>query len=394
MKLQFDRNQEQQLQAIRSSVDLFEGQPLSQGDFEISFMASSGGPDAYGAQTTMDRGVGNTLAIPRSQILVNLRNIQQGNGIAAADALEVVCPHCGRSFLDDGRQAVVCPDHPEAPTIMNFTVEMETGTGKTYVYLRTIYELYQKYGFRKFVIVVPSIAIREGVLKNLEITREHFQSDFNHPPLHYQVYSSAKLSGLRNFAVSNAIQILVINIDSFAKDQNVINQIRETGVRPIEYIQAVHPVVIMDEPQNMETDRRREAIANLKPCCTLRYSATHKNLYNLLYSLNPVMAYDLGLVKQIGVTSVISRDDNNAAYVGLEGFSPGKKSISAKISLFVDERNGVVKRCSLAGMISTNAPTGAKSTDRFILNAMDAARVCRVFQRRPSAREARKGAHG
>jgi len=116
-------------------------------------------------------------------------------------------------------------------------------------------------------------------------------------------------------------------------------------------------VIIIDEPYNTgndsfiypdnfteRTDRRREAIANLKPCCTLRYLATHKNLYNLLYSLNPVTAYDLGLVKQIGVTSVISRDDNNAAYVGLEGFSPGKKSISAKISLFVDERNGVVKK--------------------------------------------------
>ena len=375
MKLQFDRNQEQQLQAIRSAVDLFEGQPLSQGDFEISFTASSGGSNAYGAQTTMDRGVGNALAIPRSQILVNLQNIQQDNGIAAADALDVVCPRCGRSFHDDGRQAVACPDHPEAPTIMNFTVEMETGTGKTYVYLRTIYELYQKYGFRKFVIVVPSIAIREGVLKNLEITREHFQSDFNHPPLHYQVYSSAKLSGLRNFAVSNAIQILVINIDSFAKDQNVINQIRETGVRPIEYIQAVHPVVIMDEPQNMETDRRREAIANLNPCCTLRYSATHRNLYNLLYSLNPVTAYDLGLVKQIGVTSVISRDDNNAAYVGLEGFSLGKKSISAKVSLFVNERNGVVKKTfklRVGDDLYERSNRREIYRDRFILNAMDA----------------------
>ncbi len=375
MKLQFDRNQEQQLQAIRSAVGLFEGQPLSQGDFEISFTASSGRPNPYGAQTTMDRGVGNILSIPRSQILVNLRNIQQGNGIAAADALKVICPRCGRSFQDDGRQAVVCPDHPEAPTIMNFTVEMETGTGKTYVYLRTIYELHQKYSFRKFVIVVPSIAIREGVLKNLEITREHFQSDFNHPPLHYQVYSSAKLSGLRNFAVSNAIQILVINIDSFAKDQNVINQIRETGVRPIEYIQAVHPVVIMDEPQNMETDRRREAIANLNPCCTLRYSATHRNLYNLLYSLNPVTAYDLGLVKQIGVTSVISRDDNNAAYVGLEGFSLGKKSISAKVSLFVNERNGVVKKTfklRVGDDLYERSNRREIYRDRFILNAMDA----------------------
>ena len=375
MKFQFDRNQEQQLQAIHAVVNLFEGQPLQQGDFEISFTVSPVGVHAYGAQTTLEQGVGNAMSIPRTQILENLRNIQQSNGIMVADSLEVVCPRCGKTFQDDGQKTVLCPDHPEAATIMNFTVEMETGTGKTYVYLRTIYELYQRYGFRKFVIVVPSIAIREGILKNLEITHEHFQSDFNHPPLHYQVYSSAKLSGLRNFAVSNAIQILVINIDSFAKDQNVINQIRETGVRPIEYIQAVRPIVIMDEPQNMETDRRREAVANLKPCCTLRYSATHKNLYNLLYSLNPVMAYDLGLVKQIGVTSVISRDDNNAAYVSLEGFTPGKKSISAKISLFVNDRNGVMKKTfkmQVGDDLYERSNQREIYRDRFILNAMDA----------------------
>jgi len=156
---------------------------------------------------------------------------------------------------DDGTLAGVFP---------NFTVEMETGTGKTYVYLRTAQELAKTYGFRKFVIVVPSIAIREGVLKSLQITREHFQTLYDYERMEFMVYDSAKVKQLRNFALSDAIQILVINIDAFAKDTseasgdaskakkkvkgNVINQVRETGVKPIEFIQATQPIAILDEP--------------------------------------------------------------------------------------------------------------------------------------------------
>jgi type III restriction enzyme len=160
------------------------------------------------------------------------------------------------------------------------------------------------------VIVVPSIAIREGVLKNLQITHEHFQSLYDKASLSFQVYDSKKVSNLRNFALSNAIQVLVLNIDSFAKDENIINKPNDklSGKSPIEFIQATCPIVIVDEPQNMETAIRKRAIENLKPLCTLRYSATHINLYNLVYSLNPVNAYDLGLVKQIEVDSVVSEN--------------------------------------------------------------------------------------
>jgi type III restriction enzyme len=314
MKLQFDAHQDYQLQAIQSIVDLFEGQPLNKGDFDISFPSLS--QNRQSSLKIHEKGLGNQIVITPEQILQNLNTVQKRNNIYPSQELEG----------------------------MNFTVEMETGTGKTYVYLRTIYELDKHYGFKKFVIVVPSIAIREGVLKNLAITHEHFQNLYNNTPLNYQVYNSTKLTGLRNFAVSNAIQVLVINIDSFAKDQNVINQVRETGIKPIEYIQATHPFVILDEPQNMETDKRKEAIANLNPAWTLRYSATHKHLYNLVYRLTPVDAYDLGLVKQIGVSSVISRDDYNAAYIKLEKFNRGKKRITAKISIYVNDKKGVVKK--------------------------------------------------
>ena len=151
---------------------------------------------------------------------------------------------------------------------------METGTGKTYVYLRTIHELHRTHGFKKFVIVVPSVAIREGVLKSLEITQEHFQTQYDFERVEHSVYDSSRVNQLRNFALSDALQILVINIDAFAKDSeedgarrkgNVINQVRETGVKPIEFIQATNPVVILDEPQNLETDKRKQAIARLNP---------------------------------------------------------------------------------------------------------------------------------
>ncbi len=307
MKLQFDANQTYQLAAIQSIVDIFEGQPLNQSDFDIAFQSTQ-----LSFQFN-DKGVGNNLLLSPEQILANLNTVQQRNGLLPSPSL-------------DG---------------MNFTVEMETGTGKTYVYLRTVYELNKIYGFKKFVVVVPSVAIREGVLKNLEITHQHFQNLYGSPAIDFTVYNSKKLTALKSFAGNNAIQILVINIDAFAKDANIINQLRESGVRPIEYIQATRPIVIVDEPQNMETEIRKKAIANLNPLCTLRYSATHKQLYNPVYRLDPVTAYDLGLVKQIEVDAVIADDNVNAAFVQLDRITPAKTTISIKLKIYVNQPNGV-----------------------------------------------------
>ena len=228
---------------------------------------------------------------------------------------------------------------------MHFSVEMETGTGKTYVYLRTIYELRQKYGFRKFVIVVPSIAIREGVLKNLRITEQHLQNLYNNPPTRFEVYDSSRVSSLRAFAASDAVEILVINIDSFAKDQNVINRDNDKlmGQKPIDFIRRVNPIVIVDEPQNMETESRKQAIEKLNYLCTLRYSATHVSDYNMIYSLDPVQAYDLGLVKRIEVDSVLAENDFNEAYVRLKRINPGR-SLSATLEIDCNTKNGVRRR--------------------------------------------------
>lgn len=310
MKLTFEPNLNYQQEAVKSITDLFEGQPLEYSvlDFDLK---------EDGALNLIN-GIGNHLVLSDEQILTNLQNIQAGNGIEVSEKL-------------DG---------------MHFSVEMETGTGKTYVYLRTIYELNTLYGFKKFVIVVPSVAIREGVLKNLEITHEHFQTLYDNVPLNFQVYDSAKVSTLRGFAANNSIEVLVINIDSFAKDENIINKPNDklNGQKPVEFIQATHPIVIVDEPQNMETEKRMAAIGNLKALCTLRYSATHRNLYNLTYSLNPVKAYDLGLVKQIEVDSIIEENAYNDAFVSVESIMAAKTKVTAKISINSNENGGVKKK--------------------------------------------------
>ncbi len=310
MKLTFEPNLEYQLRAIESVVDIFDGQPIEEANSNFSLY-----DDTFFNQFV---GISNQFVLSEEQILKNLNEIQRRNDLPLSQNLEG----------------------------MHFTVEMETGTGKTYVYLRTIYELNKKYGFKKFVIVVPSIAIREGVLKNLEITFEHFQNLYDKVPVNYYVYDSSKVSLLRSFATNSNIEILVINIDSFAKDENVINRPNDklSGHPPIKFIQVTNPIVIIDEPQNMETEKRKLAIQSLNPLCTLRYSATHRNLYNLVYSLNPVKAYDLGLVKQIEVDSVIEEDSYNDAFVSVENITSKKTKVSAKLVIDVNTQNGVKKK--------------------------------------------------
>lgn len=311
MKLHFDSNQDYQQEAIKAVTEIFSGQPLSSGDFEFTV-------NATGALLS-ENGFGNNLSLTEEQIFLNVKAIQTRNEIKnPATSLQG----------------------------MNFSIEMETGTGKTYVYLRSIYELSKQYGFKKFVIVVPSVAIREGVLKNLQITHEHFQSLYDNAAISFDSYDSKKVSNLRGFASSNAIQVLVLNIDAFAKDENIINKPNDklTGKKPIEFIQSTKPIVIVDEPQNMETDIRRKAIQNLEPLCTLRYSATHTNLYNLMYSLNPVKAYDLGLVKQIEVDSVVSENAMNEAFVQVESINATATKVTAKIKIDCNTPSGVQKK--------------------------------------------------
>jgi type III restriction enzyme len=367
MKLQFDKNQEYQLQAIQSVIDLFEGQPLSNSDFEFSMADSNSG-----SITFTEAGVGNNLALTEEELLANLIKVQKANQLRPDEISTAIEKLKYQEEIEsDGKVEI---NNVEC-SFPNYSIEMETGTGKTYVYLRSIYELNKVYGFKKFVIVVPSVAIREGVIKSLQITFDHFQEIYENQPADYKVYDSGRLTDLGNFAKSNAIQILVINIDSFTKDANVINQVRESGIKPIEYIQKSNPIVIIDEPQNMETDIRKRAIANLNPLFTLRYSATHKNLYNLVYKLDPVKAYDLGLVKQIEVDSVVARNDSSGAFISVDGFRMAKKSVTAKVSIFVNEKTGVQKK-QVSAKVGDDLYKLSKNwdiyKDGYVINEIDA----------------------
>ena len=307
MKLQFDANQQFQLDAINAAVEIFAGQPAGACDFAYSKATSVGG--------TFLSVVANNLILDDETLLKNLQTVQKTNNIEETKQL-------------DG---------------MHFSIEMETGTGKTYVYLRTIHELHKQYGFKKFIIVVPSLAIKEGVLKNLEITKEHFDILYEKPVMNSFEFEPKKRSLSKNFATTNNLQIMVMNIDQFTRAGNIFYQKSDWGI-PAEYIKATRPIVIVDEPQNMETDIRRNAIANLNPLCTLRYSATHTVKYNQIYRLDPVSAYDKGLVKRIEVDGITEAENFNRPYIEVKSIRPQKNKIIAKLKIDANARESVIKK--------------------------------------------------
>ena len=327
MKLRFESDLAYQNAAIRSVVDLFEGQPLATGDWE---------PRVHGGFSDTGFGFANHLTLSHQALLDNLRRVQDTNDVRpqppAADQLHVTPRTAGDPHAEDG--------------IPHFTVEMETGTGKTYVYLRTIYELHRQYGWTKFIIVVPSVAVREGVQANLGLLAEHFTDLYGRVPMQSWVYQSRDISRLRQFATSHHLQILILNIDAFNKATNVLHSTDRDlpGVdRPIEFLQQARPVVVVDEPQNMESDNARAAIASLAPMCTLRYSATHREAYNLIYKLGPVQAYDHRprLVKQIEVDSVLEQPDFNTPYIEVLSVRTQKHGTpTARVRLDVQQPTG------------------------------------------------------
>jgi len=339
MKLQFDPNQQFQLDAVNAVADLFEGQP--EGAAEFSVVQTGQWEGLFAGQQRSELGLGNQLLLAEDELRANARAVQLRNDIDVATpeaALEA-----WSLFDAPAEQTRSCP---------HFSVEMETGTGKTYVYLRTILELSRRYGFRKFVIVVPSVAIREGVVKNIEITRTHFEALYDNLRFESYVYDAKRVSQLRQFGTSTNVQILIINIDAFRKNftgteaeqkSNVIYKESDklSGRQPIEFVQAARPIVIIDEPQSVDsTNKAQEAIRALNPLCTLRYSATHRNPYNLVYRLDPVRAFELRLVKQIVVGSAVAEGAANEPFVRLESVDY-KKGIKARLRIHKPTANGV-----------------------------------------------------
>jgi type III restriction enzyme len=340
MKLKF-KIQPFQTAAVNAVVDLFRGQEKKNSTFTIT-------QDSQMNLIDNGYGVGNLLTLSDEQILANMNDIQKRHSLPLTHDLE-------------GNQ---------------FCVEMETGTGKTYVYTKTIFELHRQYGFSKFIIVVPSVAIREGVFKSFEITGEHFSVQYDNVPCRFFIYNSAKLSTVRNFAVSTDIEIMIINIDAFRKSENIINQAQDklNGETAMRYIQDTNPIVIIDEPQSVDnTDKAKEAIASLNPLCVLRYSATHKEKINLLYRLTPVDAYQMGLVKQISVSSNQASGDFNKPYIRLVSVS-NDNGFSAKIEIDKSAKSGKVERKIIT--VKPNADIYVQSGERelyegYVLEGID-----------------------
>tara|TARA_R110001583_G_scaffold122072_1_gene273334 strand:+ start:19527 stop:22496 length:2970 start_codon:yes stop_codon:yes gene_type:complete len=323
MEIQFNPDLEYQKEAIDSVVGVFEGQEKRQDNFTVPTIDVRQN-DLFASQS--DLGIGNRLELINDEILDNIHKVQLKNGLKQS---------------------------PAPLSSKDFTIEMETGTGKTYVYLRSMFELNRVYGFSKFIIVVPSIAIKEGVYKTLQITEQHFKEQYENVAYDYFIYDSSKLGEVRAFATNDAIQIMVINIDAFRKSftdpsketaANIIHRAHDklSGIKPIEFIQSTTPIVIIDEPQSVDTTTKsKEALASLNPLCTFRYSATHKDKFNLLYKLDSVAAYEQKLVKQIEVASIQVQDSHNKAYMKL--VSVDIKDHSARLE-FDSNKNGQTQR--------------------------------------------------
>ena len=319
MKLHFEPNLDYQLQAIEAVCDLFRGQEICRTEFTVTKNAVGG---AFIPGMENDLGIGNRLTLLDDELLKNLNDIQLRNGLA-----------------------------PSATLVSgDFTVEMETGTGKTYVYLRTIFELNKRFGFTKFAIVVPSIAIKEGVYKSLQITEDHFKGLYAGVPFDYFLYDSSKLGQVRNFATSAQIQIMVVTVGAINKRDvnNLYKDNENTGSeKPIDLVKAARPIVIVDEPQSVDgglAGRGREALDAMNPLCTLRYSATHVDKHHMVYRLDAVDAYERRLVKQIEIASATVEDAHNKPYVRLVSVSNRHGSISAKVRLDVETAAGVRRR--------------------------------------------------
>lgn len=338
-KLHFEPNLDYQRDAINAVCDLFNGQETCRTEFTVT-------RDTADLQTRLafaqnDLGIGNRLTLLDDELLANLHAVQLRYGLAPS------------ASLASG----------------DFTVEMETGTGKTYVYLRTVFELNKRYGFTKFIIVVPSVAIKEGVYHTIETAVEHFKGLYAGAPFDFFIYDSAKLGQVRNFATSPQIQIMVMTVGAInkfgdeqqaqteeadesarrEKSKNVMYRPSEKtgGEKPIDLIRATCPILIVDEPQSVEgglDGKGKKAMERMNPLCNLRYSATPKEAHHMVFKLDAVDAYERKLVKQIEVAAASVEGGHNKPYVRLLSVSNKRGVITAKVELDMQTATGVVRQ--------------------------------------------------
>jgi len=319
MKLKF-KVQPYQTQAVTAVVDCFAGQPMSNG---ITYRIDPGRK----AQTSaFEDGFKNVDLAQTVQVLANVKDVQRRQNLPVSDNL-VASAGCR----------------------INLDIEMETGTGKTYCYIKTIFEMNKRYGWSKFIIMVPSIAIREGVHKSLQITADHFTESYG-KKARFFIYNSKRLHELESFSSDAGINVMVINIQAFAArgaDNRRIYEERDDfqSRKPIDVIASNRPILILDEPQKMEGAATMEALPKFKPLMILRYSATHKTQHNRVHRLDALDAYNQKLVKKIAVRGIQTRGlAGTNAYLYLEGIEISKKAPVARLEIEVKLASGEIKR--------------------------------------------------
>ncbi|MBR0202744.1 MAG: DEAD/DEAH box helicase family protein, partial [Synergistaceae bacterium] len=319
VKLKF-RQQDFQTRAAESVCEIFNGQPNMITSFTVENHSRQGEFDFSELFTMWGN---HEIELSESQILANLQSVQKANDIDESNSL--------------------------AGNI--FTIEMETGTGKTYTYIKTIYELNKKYGWSKFIIVVPSIAIREGVCKTFQVTESHFMSEPEYKVrADYFIYDSSNLSKINAFASDSGLKVMIINSQAFnARGQDArrirmeLDEFRSR--KPLDVIADVRPIVIIDEPQSVEGQKTKESLQEFNPLFTLRYSATPKEYYNLVYKLDAVDAYNQQLVKRIKVTGIsLGNIYASGSYVYLRGIIKSAKDPVAQIEFDRRTPSGNLKR--------------------------------------------------
>lgn len=322
MKLQFKQQKFQQ-DAANAVVNVFRGQPF----YTPTYLMDAGNDGDHGLIDQFEfTGWNNNKIVPQlteDAILSNIKKVQMQNGIQPSEHLE-------------GKY--------------NLTIEMETGVGKTYTYIKTMYELNKAYGWSKFIVVVPSIAIREGVYKTFEVTQEHFAEEYG-KKIQFFIYNSARLSEIESFASSNSIHVMIINSQAFnakGKDARRIKMELDEfrSRRPIDVIAKTNPIVIIDEPQSVEGEQTKKNLKDFNALLTLRYSATHKkdSIYNMVYRLDAIDAYNKKLVKKISVKGITEKGDTATdGYVYLESVNLSQKDPTATIQFDVKGKSGLLK---------------------------------------------------
>jgi type III restriction enzyme len=341
MKLKF-KVQPYQTNAVNDVVDCFAGQPMTSG---LTYRID---PGRKAQASAFEEGFKNAdLTLSDAQVLENIQKVQRRQNLPASQSLTDFT-----TFNARGERVPVAATYKRealAATRVHLDVEMETGTGKTYCYIKTIFEMNKRYGWSKFIIMVPGVAIREGVMKSLQITAGHFTESYGRRARFF-IYNSKHLHELESFSSDAGINVMIINIQAFnargADNRRIYEELDDfQSRRPIDVIASNRPILILDEPQKMEGAATMEALPKFKPLFILRYSATHRTQHSRVHRLDALDAYNQKLVKKIAVRGIQTRGlAGTNAYLYLEGIDISKKAPVARVEIEVKLKSGEIKR--------------------------------------------------